>query len=55
MSDHESRNTAADHLESFYRPFNEVYNIETVQPTTEWLDMYYAVKEDLRRMGLKLA
>lgn len=24
MSDHESRNTAADHLESFYRPFNEV-------------------------------
>ena len=37
------------------RPFNEVYNVETVQPTTEWLDMYYAVKEDLRRMGLKLA
>ena len=24
MSDHESRNTAADHLESFYRPFTEV-------------------------------
>ena len=24
MSDHESRNTAADHLESFYRPFAEV-------------------------------
>lgn len=24
MSDHESRNTAADHLESFYRPFREV-------------------------------
>lgn len=24
MSDHESRNTAADHLESFYRPFSEV-------------------------------
>jgi methylamine--corrinoid protein Co-methyltransferase len=37
------------------RPFNEVYNTETVQPTTEWLDMYYEVKEDLRRIGLKLA
>ncbi|MFV0302777.1 MAG: homoserine O-succinyltransferase [Paracoccus sp. (in: a-proteobacteria)] len=24
MSDHESRNTAADHMESFYRPFSEV-------------------------------
>ena len=24
MSDHQSRNTAADHLESFYRPFEEV-------------------------------
>ena len=24
MSDHESRNTAADHMESFYRPFAEV-------------------------------
>ena len=24
MSDHESKNTAADHMESFYRPFNEV-------------------------------
>ena len=24
MSDHESRNTAADHLESFYRPFRDV-------------------------------
>ena len=24
MSDHESKNTAADHLESFYRPFAEV-------------------------------
>ena len=24
MSDHESKNTAADHMESFYRPFSEV-------------------------------
>ncbi len=24
MSDHESRNTAADHMEAFYRPFSEV-------------------------------
>ena len=37
------------------RPFHEVYNVETVQPTTEWLDLYYAAKEDLRRIGLKLA
>ncbi|MCF3972717.1 homoserine O-succinyltransferase [Paracoccus salsus] len=25
MSDHESRNTAADHMESFYRPFRDVH------------------------------
>jgi methylamine--corrinoid protein Co-methyltransferase len=37
------------------KPFNEVYDTETVQPATEWLDMYYAVKDHLREMGLKLA
>jgi homoserine O-succinyltransferase len=26
MSDHQSRNTAADHLESFYRPMEDVWN-----------------------------
>ena len=37
------------------KPFPEVYDIDTVQPTTEWLDMYYDVKDHLRRIGLKLA
>ena len=35
------------------RPFNEVYDVETIQPTAEWLDMYYTVKEDLSKLGLK--
>jgi methylamine--corrinoid protein Co-methyltransferase len=34
------------------KPFPEVYDIETVQPKVEWLDMYYAVKEDLAGLGL---
>jgi len=34
------------------RPFPEVYDVETVQPKQEWLDIYYAVKEDLARLGL---
>ncbi len=35
------------------KPFPEVYNIETIEPKTEWLDMYYEVKEDLATLGLK--
>ncbi|KAA3647039.1 MAG: monomethylamine:corrinoid methyltransferase [Chloroflexi bacterium] len=35
------------------RPFNEVYDVDTVQPTAEWLDMYYSVKEDMSKLGLK--
>jgi len=34
------------------KPFAEVYDIETVQPKAEWLDMYYDVKDDLARLGL---
>jgi methylamine--corrinoid protein Co-methyltransferase len=34
------------------KSFPEVYDIETVQPKPEWLDMYYDVKEDLTRLGL---
>jgi hypothetical protein len=36
------------------KSFPEVYDIETVQPKQEWLDMYYDVKEDLTRLGLVL-
>jgi len=36
------------------RPFPEVYDVETVQPRQEWLDMYYDVKEDLARIGLTM-
>jgi methylamine---corrinoid protein Co-methyltransferase len=35
------------------KPFNEVYDVETVQPKEEWLAMYYDVKEDVARLGLK--
>jgi methylamine--corrinoid protein Co-methyltransferase len=34
------------------KPFPEVYDVETVQPKAEWLDMYYTVKEDLAGLGL---
>jgi methylamine--corrinoid protein Co-methyltransferase len=34
-------------------PFHEVYDVETVQPKDEWLAMYYDVKEDLSRLGLR--
>jgi methylamine---corrinoid protein Co-methyltransferase len=34
------------------KPFNEVYDVETVQPKEEWLAMYYDVKEDVARLGL---
>jgi methylamine--corrinoid protein Co-methyltransferase len=36
------------------RPFSEVYDVDTVQPKQEWLDIYYSVKEDLGRLGLSL-
>ena len=35
------------------RPFAEVYNVDAVQPTDEWLDIYYTVKEEISRLGLK--
>jgi methylamine--corrinoid protein Co-methyltransferase len=34
------------------RPFWEVYDVETVQPTEEWLDIYYTVKEEISQLGL---
>ena len=34
------------------KPFSEVYDVETVRPQAEWLDMYYSVKEDLAGLGL---
>ncbi len=35
------------------RPFYEVYDVDRVEPTAEWLDLYYQVKEDLTGLGLK--
>ena len=34
-------------------PFWEVYDVETVQPKTEWLDIYHTVKEEISQLGLK--
>lgn len=36
------------------KPFPDVYDVETVQPKQEWLDMYFDVKEDLARIGLTM-
>ncbi len=36
------------------RPFPEVYDVETVQPTSEWLGMYEEVKDEAIGWGLPL-
>lgn len=35
------------------KPFKDVYDEETVLPRDEWLDMYYRVKEEVAKLGLK--
>lgn len=35
------------------RPFNELYDVDKMEPNEEWLNMYYEVKEDLEGLGLK--
>lgn len=35
------------------KPFPEVYDVETVEPKQEWLDMYYQVKSDVAGLGLE--
>ncbi len=34
------------------RPFWEVYDVETVQPTAEWLSIYQTVKDEISQLGL---
>jgi methylamine--corrinoid protein Co-methyltransferase len=34
------------------KTFQEVYNLDTVEPIPEWLDIYREVKAELRQMGL---
>jgi methylamine--corrinoid protein Co-methyltransferase len=36
------------------RPFEEVYNMDTVEPTPEWQGMYDEVREELIDMGIPL-
>ncbi len=36
------------------KPFPEVYNLETLEPTQEWLDFYYKVRDELGTMGLDI-
>ena len=36
------------------KPFDEVYDMKSLQPTPEWLGMYEEVKEELVGMGLPL-
>lgn len=38
----------------FGRPFSEVYNITTVQPTKEWLDLYDQVKQEAIVWGVPI-
>ena len=36
------------------KPFEEVYDVQTVEPTAEWLGTYHSVEEELRSLGLRL-
>ena len=36
------------------KPFDEVYDIEKIEPTAEWQGMYDEVRNDLIKMGLPL-
>ena len=36
------------------KPFEEVYNIENVEPTAEWKGTYEEVKEELIKIGMPL-
>ena len=36
------------------KPFNEVYDLDTLQPKSEWLDTYNEVKKELADLGLKI-
>jgi methylamine--corrinoid protein Co-methyltransferase len=36
------------------KPFYEAYDLQTIQPTTEWVGIYETVKADVRKMGLKI-
>ena len=38
----------------FGRPFPEVYDITTVQPTKEWLDLYDQVKQEVIGWGVPI-
>jgi methylamine--corrinoid protein Co-methyltransferase len=41
-------------LKPIGKPFQEVYDLETLQPTPEWLGIYHEVKDELIEMGLPL-
>ncbi len=36
------------------KPFEEVYDIDKVEPTPEWQGMYDEVRDELIKMGLPL-
>lgn len=36
------------------KPFPDLYNLDTLEPNQEWLNLYLGVKEDLEGMGLDL-
>jgi hypothetical protein len=34
------------------KPFSELYNVDTLEPNEEWLDIYHRVSDDILHMGL---
>jgi len=36
------------------KPFQEVYDLRTLQPTPEWLGIYHEVNAELIEMGVSL-
>lgn len=37
---------------NYGKPFNEIYDMKTITPKQEWLDMYHKVKDDIAAMGV---
>ena len=38
----------------FGKRFDEVYDLETLEPTQDWQDVYDSVSEELSDLGLQL-
>ncbi len=36
------------------QPFSEIYNVDILEPTNEWLDKYHTVSDAIVKIGLDI-